>query len=148
MSTDYYGLLGVARDAKQEEIKKAYRKGAVKWHPDKHSSKSEQEKKAAEEKFKLIAEAYDVLSDDEKRAVYGMLQCSEKNSRVSVMECFSEFNSSNFTLASAVGTARSLRRGRSKSRWKTTQSAPRAGLYTTTSQPFRQWCYNGGWKWI
>ena len=50
----------------------------MKWHPDKHSSKSEEEKKAAEEKFKLIAEAYDVLSDDEKRAVYGMLQCSEK----------------------------------------------------------------------
>lgn len=66
----YYDLLGVPKDAKQDEIKKSYRKMAVKWHPDKHASKSEAEQKEAEEKFKLIAEAYDVLSDDEKRAVY------------------------------------------------------------------------------
>ena len=55
-NTDYYDLLGVSKQAKQDEIKKAYRKLAVKWHPDKHASKSEEEKKEAEEKFKAIAE--------------------------------------------------------------------------------------------
>lgn len=62
---DYYEVLGVARDASNEDIKKAYRKLAIKYHPDKNPGD-----KAAEEKFKEAAEAYDVLSDAEKRSKY------------------------------------------------------------------------------
>ena len=59
MGKDYYAILGVGRGATDDEIKKAYRKMALKYHPDKNSDPG------AEEKFKEIAEAYDVLSDSE-----------------------------------------------------------------------------------
>lgn len=72
MGANYYDVLGVARDAGDEELRKAYKKGAVKWHPDKHASKSEAEVKEAEERFKQISEAYDVLSDPEKKKVYDL----------------------------------------------------------------------------
>ena len=62
---DYYEVLGVAKNANADEIKKAYRKAAIKYHPDKNPGDKE-----AEEKFKEAAEAYDVLSNDEKRARY------------------------------------------------------------------------------
>lgn len=62
---DYYEVLGVSRDASLEEIKKAYRKLALKYHPDRNPGNKE-----AEEKFKEAAEAYAVLSDAEKRAQY------------------------------------------------------------------------------
>ena len=62
---DYYEVLGVAKNATADEIKKAYRKMAIKYHPDKNPGD-----KQAEEKFKEAAEAYDVLSDSEKRAKY------------------------------------------------------------------------------
>ena len=67
---DYYEVLGLKKGASLDEIKKAYRKLAVKWHPDKWQQASEAEKKKAEENFKELAEAYDVLSDDQKRARY------------------------------------------------------------------------------
>ena len=70
MSKDYYNILGVNRDASEDEIKKAFRKLSLNWHPDKHVNDSEADKKAAEEKFKDIAEAYGVLSDKEKRDKY------------------------------------------------------------------------------
>lgn len=61
---DYYEILGVSKTATKEEIKKAYRKLALKYHPDKNPSKD------AEEKFKEMSEAYAVLYDDEKRQLY------------------------------------------------------------------------------
>jgi len=62
---DYYEILGVTRNATQDEIKRAYRKLAIKYHPDRNKGD-----KAAEEKFKLINEAYQVLSDPKRRALY------------------------------------------------------------------------------
>ncbi|XP_074571781.1 uncharacterized protein LOC141828282 isoform X3 [Curcuma longa] len=66
MGVDYYNVLEVGRSASDEEIKKSYRKLAIRWHPDKNPN----EKAAAEAKFKEIAEAYDVISDPKKRTIY------------------------------------------------------------------------------
>eukprot|EP01024_Parvocaulis_polyphysoides_P032492 TRINITY_DN29067_c1_g1_i2.p1 TRINITY_DN29067_c1_g1~~TRINITY_DN29067_c1_g1_i2.p1 ORF type:complete len:350 (+),score=57.06 TRINITY_DN29067_c1_g1_i2:142-1191(+) len=68
-SKDYYSLLGVARDAGDDQLKRAYRKLAQKWHPDKVKGNDE-EKQEATEKFQEINHAYEVLSDPEKRRVY------------------------------------------------------------------------------
>ena len=67
---DYYEILGVDRNASDDELKKAFRKLARQYHPDLQSG--ETQKKAAEEKFKEVAEAYEVLSDQEKRRRYDM----------------------------------------------------------------------------
>src|SRR5262245_31198444 len=71
---DYYETLGVARDAKEDDIKKAYRKLARKYHPDLNPNN-----KAAEEKFKELQEAYEVLSDSEKRRRFDQLGHNWKN---------------------------------------------------------------------
>ena len=63
---DFYEILGVKKDATKDEIRKAYKKLALKWHPDKNP----ENKKEAEEKFKEIAEAYSVLSDPDKKKEY------------------------------------------------------------------------------
>lgn len=65
MKQDYYEILGVTKSATSQEIKKAYRKMAIKYHPDKNPGNKE-----AEEKFKLAAEAYEVLGNEEKKAKY------------------------------------------------------------------------------
>lgn len=64
MGKDYYKTLGIQSGANEDEIKKAYRKMALKFHPDKNKDPN------AEEKFKEIAEAYEVLSDPKKRVIY------------------------------------------------------------------------------
>ena len=65
MARDYYEVLGVTRDASEQEIKRAYRQAAIRWHPDRNPDDSE-----AEERFKEAAEAYAVLGDRDKRARY------------------------------------------------------------------------------
>jgi len=70
MAKDYYDILGLKRDASAEDIKKAYRKLALKYHPDKAG-------KAAEGKFKEVNEAYQVLSDEKKRAAYDQFGTAE-----------------------------------------------------------------------
>lgn len=64
MGKDYYEILGIKKGASEEEIKKAYRKQALRYHPDKNKSPG------AEDKFKEIAEAYDVLSDAKKKDIF------------------------------------------------------------------------------
>jgi len=63
---DYYAILGIDRSASQSDIKKAYRKLALKWHPDKNPKNQDE----ANKKFKEISEAYEVLSDDKKKKIY------------------------------------------------------------------------------
>jgi molecular chaperone DnaJ len=79
---DYYELLGVDRTATKEQIKKAYRKLALKYHPDKNPSKE------AEEKFKEISEAYAVLYDDEKRQMYNQFGHAGIDQRYSYEDIF------------------------------------------------------------
>src|SRR5574343_1640262 len=62
---DFYDVVGLNRDASEDDIKKAYRKLAMKYHPDRNPDSHE-----AEEKFKEIKEAYEILSDSQKRAAY------------------------------------------------------------------------------
>ena len=65
-SDNYYKILGVSKTAEEKELKKTYRKLALKWHPDKNQDKKEE----AEDNFKKISEAYEVLSNKEKRNLY------------------------------------------------------------------------------
>lgn len=66
MNKDYYKILGLNKNSTEEEIKKSYRKLAIKWHPDKNPNNKEQ----AEKEFKLVSEAYAILSDPKKKQVY------------------------------------------------------------------------------
>jgi curved DNA-binding protein len=74
MAEDYYKILGVDKNASTEDIKKAYRKLAFKWHPDRNPDNKAQ----AEEMFKKISEAYAVLSDEEKRKQYDMFGSADQ----------------------------------------------------------------------
>jgi molecular chaperone DnaJ len=65
MAKDLYEILGLKKDAAEPDIKRAYRKMAMEWHPDKHKGD-----KTAEDKFKEINKAYETLSDPQKRATY------------------------------------------------------------------------------
>ena len=87
MAEDYYQILGVNKDTSKEEIKKAYRKLAMKYHPD-HAKGD----KAAEEKFKKISEAYAVLSDDDKRKEYDTFGAEGFRQRFSQEDIFRGFD--------------------------------------------------------
>ena len=67
---DYYEVLGIDKNASVDDIKSAFKKMALKWHPDRWINGTDEEKKTAEEKFKEASEAYEVLSDPDKRAKY------------------------------------------------------------------------------
>lgn len=98
-SKDYYGILNIPKEATEQQIKKAYKKLAMKWHPDKNVDNPE----IAEKKFKEVSEAYQVLSDPEKRKKYDMFgenwdTGGSFNGGVSPEEIFRNFFSgSNFT---------------------------------------------------
>lgn len=85
--TDYYKILGVSKDASGDEIKKQYRKLAMKYHPDKTKGD-----KAAEEKFKKLSEAYAVLSDKEKRKQYDTFGSTDFQQRYSQEDIFKGFD--------------------------------------------------------
>ena len=84
---DYYAILGVSRNASQDEIKKAYRKLALKYHPDRNKGNPE-----AEERFKEINEAYAVLSDPEKRRQYDMFGAEGFGQRFTQEDIFRNFD--------------------------------------------------------
>ncbi len=86
MNKDYYKILGVDRDASKDEIKKVYRRLALKYHPDRNKSPD------AEDKFKEISEAYAVLSDDEKRRQYDMLGHEGIGARYTYEDLFRDIN--------------------------------------------------------
>lgn len=69
---DHYEVLGLSRNASKEEIKEAFRGLAVKFHPDKHSRSPKDVRDKATHRFKQVSEAYEVLSDDRKRADYNL----------------------------------------------------------------------------
>ncbi|HOP36451.1 MAG TPA: DnaJ domain-containing protein, partial [Syntrophales bacterium] len=87
MSDDYYRILGVEKNAGPDEIKKAYRKLALRYHPDKNPGNRE-----AEEKFKKINEAYAVLSDPEKRDQYNRFGSEAFSRRFSQQDIFRNFD--------------------------------------------------------
>jgi curved DNA-binding protein len=84
---DYYGVLGIERSASEAEIKKAYRKLAMKFHPDRNK-----DDKAAEERFKDISEAYAVLSDKDKKRQYDMFGAEGFGERFSQEDIFRSFD--------------------------------------------------------
>jgi len=107
----YYEVLQVSKDASLAEIKKAYRKLAIKYHPDKNPGDKE-----AEEKFKIVSEAYAVLSDDNKRQIYDMYGKEGLNSGASrgfgssgmedIMDIFNSMFGDSFGFGSARGAQR------------------------------------------
>ena len=98
---DYYEILGVKKTATEDEMKKAYRKLAMKWHPDRNPNG----KKEAEERFKEINEAYAVLSDKEKRSQYEQFGPSGFRQKYSQEDIFHGFNFSDLFREMGFGRA-------------------------------------------
>ncbi|MFZ3216778.1 MAG: molecular chaperone DnaJ [Candidatus Acidiferrales bacterium] len=117
-TNDFYEVLGVARDATPEQIKSAYRKAALQWHPDRNPEKKEE----AEHNFRAASEAYAVLSDEQKRSIYDRYGAAGLNNRgfdsginSTIFEEFQDILGDLFGFDDAVGGAR-RRGGRGGSR--------------------------------
>jgi curved DNA-binding protein len=110
--TDYYKVLGVGKTASDDEIKKAYRKLAMKYHPDKNKGD-----KASEEKFKQISEAYAVLSDKEKRNQYDQFGASGFRQRYSEEDIFRGFDFSDILREFGLGGGRGFSTGKGGARF-------------------------------
>ncbi len=113
---DYYELLGVSRSAGADDIKSAYRKAALKWHPDRNPDK----KQLAEERFREATEAYSVLSDPQKRAAYdryghaGVSGIGSAPDFSSIFEQFGDIFGDFFGFEEIFGGGRGTRRGRTR----------------------------------
>ncbi len=144
---DYYTVLGVNKSASLDEVKKAYRKAALKWHPDRF--KSDSEKKTAEERFKEIGEAYAILSDPEKKKLYDQFGHGAFDPRASpgpggvrfttfdfgdASQIFEEFFGGGFSSAFGGGSGR---RGRSRSNGGTSDFFDMGDLFGKGSQEGR-----------
>lgn len=103
---DYYKILGVKKNAITEDIKKAYRKLAMKYHPDRN-----RDDKTAEEKFKEISEAYAVLNDPEKKKQYDMFGAEGFQQRYSQEDIFSSFDFSDIFREFGFGNIGGRKRG-------------------------------------
>ena len=135
-STDYYKILGVKRTANDREIKKAFRKLSLKWHPDKNPDNKEE----AEAKFKSIAEAYTVLSDAEKRqVVQGLCRacavharrvcgaCAARVRRVWRCMCIAHAHARGCACAEHAPSTCRIRSGRRGRRWSRLPTGPQRG---------------------
>jgi curved DNA-binding protein len=132
MSKDYYKLLGVSRSASAEEIKKAYRKLAMKYHPDRNK-----ENKEAETKFKEISEAYAVLSDPEKRKQYDMFGAEGFQQRFTQEDIFKGFDFSDIFQEFGFGNFGGRKRGGGSGIFENLFSGASAGSgYRSKSDPF------------
>jgi curved DNA-binding protein len=129
---DYYKILGINKSASTEEIKKAYRKLAMKYHPDRNKGD-----KAAESKFKEISEAYAVLSDADKRKQYDMFGSEGYQQRYSQEDIFSGFDFSDIFREFGFGSFGGGKRGRGSSIFSNIFSGAGQGQrYQGKSDPF------------
>ena len=119
---DYYDVLGVSKSASGEEIKRAYRKLAMKYHPDKNPNRKE-----AEERFKEINEAYAVLSDKEKRKQYDTFGAEGFRQRFSQEDIFRGFDFDDILSGLFGGRGRRESRGTGGVRfWRSLRQAIRS----------------------
>jgi curved DNA-binding protein len=138
MSKDYYKLLGVNKSASTEEIKKAYRKLAMKYHPDRNKGN-----KDAEATFKEISEAYAVLSDPDKRKQYDMFGAEGFQRRYTQEDIFSGFDFSDIFREFGLGSFSGRKRGGGANIFNNLFSgAPRGTRYRTQDGRFSSF-YNG-----
>lgn len=120
--SDYYKVLGVDKSASDEEIKKAYRKLAMKYHPDKNKGD-----KSSEEKFKQLSEAYAVLSDKEKRNQYDQFGANGFRQRYSEEDIFRGFDFSDIFREFGLGGNRFSAGGKGHPRFSFGQGSPFGG---------------------
>jgi curved DNA-binding protein len=129
---DYYKILGVNKSASTEDVKKAYRKLAMKYHPDRNK-----DNKAAEEKFKEISEAYAVLNDPEKKKQYDMFGAEGFQQRYSQEDIFRGFDFSDILKEFGFGNIGGAKRGGGSGIFTHIFSGPSKGpRYRTKVDPY------------